>query len=101
MTNESVCSMEDLHVLFKEKYLFTILVKFHEATRSGYISRVAKRKVSAPTMKEACNEALSQYSDKQNVRIGGITLPENLKLGSKRPPNPFMSKTKKPFRNSK
>lgn len=95
MKNSSVWAFEDLRSLFRKTYSFTILVRFHEQTRGGYITRNIKRKIEATSMSEACTSALSQFANKSEARICGITLPSDLKLGSKKPPYPFLSKKQK------
>jgi len=89
MSCESIWALEDLRDLFTKKHFFTIIVRFHEQSRDGYIKREIRRKVEASTMNEACNKAISKYADKRDVRVGGISLPPEVRLGSKRPPNPF------------
>jgi hypothetical protein len=95
MKTSTVWAFEDLRCIFTKKYLFTIVVRFHERTRNGYVLRQVKKQIEAPSMSEACTSALNMFADKSEVRVGGITLPKDLKLGSKRPTNPYLSKKPK------
>lgn len=95
MQNRQAWALEDIRGLFSEKHIFVILVRFHERMRKGHIARQVRKRVEASSMSEACTKAIAQFSSKSEVRIGGIILPSTLKLGSKRPPYPFLPKKDK------